>query len=213
MPLSQLSIPPSQPLAPPLAPRGIIRPSPGMETTPLQPPTPQYSLCPSRDRLVRTSQAGPSTESINNTLIHMFQEVANSYWEAMNSPDKEQWLKASEQEFEGLTKMGIWKLVDCPNNHKTIKCRWTYVLKPNSCYKARLVVKGYTQVQGVDYEETFSLVARYELIRYLLTHVALQDWEIEAMDVKLAYLHGVLEKQIYMEQLEGFIAQGEEDKV
>ena len=87
------------------------------------------------------------------------------------------------------------------------------MLKSNGCYKARLVAKGYTQIQGIDYEETFSLVVRYESIRYLLTHAALQDWEIEAMDVKLAYLHGVLEEEIYMEQLEGFIAQGDEDKV
>ena len=87
------------------------------------------------------------------------------------------------------------------------------MLKSNGCYKARLVVKGYTQVQGIYYEETFSVVARYESIRYLLTHATLQDWEIEAMDAILAYLHGVLEEEIYMEQLEGFIAQEDEDKV
>ena len=56
-------------------------------------------------------------------------------------------------------------------------------------------------------------MVRYESIRYLLAHAALQDWEIEAMDVKLAYLHGVLEDEIYMEQPEGFVAKGEEDKV
>ena len=82
----------------------------------------------------------------------------------MNSLDKEQWLKASTEEFEGLTEMGIWTLVDRSSYHKTIKCRCTYVLKSNGCYKARLVAKGYTQVQGIDYEETFSLVVRYESI-------------------------------------------------
>ena len=87
------------------------------------------------------------------------------------------------------------------------------MFKSDGCYKARLVAKGYTQVQGIDYKETFSLVARYESIRYLLAHAALQDWKIEAMDVKLAYLHRVLEEEIYMEQPEGFIAKGEEDKV
>ena len=87
------------------------------------------------------------------------------------------------------------------------------MLKYDRHYKARLVAKKYTEVQGIDYEETFSLVARYESIRYLLAHATLQDWEIEAMDVKLAYLHGVLEEENYMEQPEGFIAQGEEDKV
>ena len=143
----------------------------------------------------------------------MFQEVPNSYREVMSSPEKDKWLAASTEEFEGLIQMGAWKLVDHPPDCKTIKCRWTYVMKSNGCYKARLVAKGYTQVHGIDYEETFSLVARYESIRYLLTHAALQDWEIEAMDVKLAYLHEVLEEEIYMEQLEGFIGQGDEDKV
>ena len=86
-------------------------------------------------------------------------------------------------------------------------------MKSDGWYKARLVAKGYTQVQGIDYKETFSLVARYKSIRYLLAHATLQDWEIEAMDVKLAYLHGVLEEEFYMEQPEGFIAQGDEDKM
>ena len=143
----------------------------------------------------------------------MFQEVPNSYKEAMASPLSKKWLAASKEEFNSLTEMGIWKLVDHPADRKTIKYRWTYVLKSNGHYKARLVAKGYTQVQGIDYEETFSLVARYESIRYLLTHAALQDWKIKAMDVKLAYLHGVLEEEIYMEQPEGFVAKGDEDKV
>ena len=85
----------------------------------------------------------------------MFQEVPNSYKEVMTSPEKEKWLVASTEEFEGLTEMGVWKLVDRPADHKTIKCRWTYVLKSDGCYKARLVVKGYTQVQGIDYSEHF----------------------------------------------------------
>ena len=55
--------------------------------------------------------------------------------------DKDKWLRAS---------MGIWKLVDHPSNHKTIKCRWTYMLKSDGHYKARLITKGYTQVQGID---------------------------------------------------------------
>ena len=76
----------------------------------------------------------------------MFQGVPNSYQEAMSSPDKDKWLQASKEEFEGLTEMGVWKLVDCPANRKTIKCRWTYVMKSDGRYKARLVVKGYTQV-------------------------------------------------------------------
>ena len=110
----------------------------------------------------------------------------------MTSPNKDKWLKASTEEFKGLTEMGVWKLVDRPSDSNATKCRWTYLLKSNGHYKARLVAKGYTHVQGTDYEETFSQVARYESIRYLLAHTTLQDWEIKAKDVKLAYLHGVL---------------------
>ena len=182
-----------------------------METAPLY-PTPRYSLQQIKAHTERQPQAGTSQEGINSCLVYMFQEAPNSYREALTSPDKEKWLEVSQEEFEGLTEMGVWRLVDCPSDHKTIKCRWTYVLKSNGHYKARLVAKGYTQVQGIHYEETFSPVARYESIRYLLAHAALQNWEIKAMDVKLAYLHGVLDKEIYMEQLEGFIAQGEENK-
>ena len=94
----------------------------------------------------------------------MFQEVPNSYREAMNLEKSDKWLAASQEEFNGLTEMGVWKLVNPPSNRKTIECRWTYVLKTDGRYKARLVTKGYMQVQGIDYEETFSPVARYESI-------------------------------------------------
>ena len=59
----------------------------------------------------------------------MFHEAPNSYQEAMTSPDKEKWLQASEEEFKGLTEMGVWRLVNRPSDRKAIKCRWTYVLK------------------------------------------------------------------------------------
>ena len=105
----------------------------------------------------------------------MLQEAPNSYQEVLDSDNSDKWLAASQEEFNGLTEMGVWKLVDHPCNCKTIKCRWTYVLKFNGRYKARLVAKGYTQVQGINYEETFSPIARYESIWYLLAHAALQD--------------------------------------
>ena len=62
----------------------------------------------------RQPQAGSSSGNINEILVHMFQEVPNSYREVMSSPEKDKWLAASTEEFEGLTEMGIWKLVDRP---------------------------------------------------------------------------------------------------
>ena len=77
----------------------------------------------------RQQQAGTSQEGINNCLIYMFQKALNSHREAMTSPDKEKWLEAPQEEYKGLTEMGVWRLVDCSSNGKTIKCRWTYVIK------------------------------------------------------------------------------------
>jgi hypothetical protein len=74
-------------------------------------------------------------------------------------------------------------------------------------------VKGFTQIQGIDYDETFSLVAQFESLRLILALAMLEDWEIHQMDVKSAFLNRLLEEEIYMEQLEGFITLGQESKV
>ena len=80
-------------------------------------------------------------------------------------------------------------------------------------FKARLVVKGYTQNKDFDYEEIFSLVAIIKSIRILLSIAAHIDYEIWQMDVKTTFLNGSLEETIYMVQPEGFIAKGQEKKV
>ena len=111
---------------PPIAPTAVqsgSQPS-GSGPPPAGPvhPTPRYSLHPTKERIARQQ---PSGDSINAILANMFQEVPNSYREAMNSEDSDKWLAASQEEFNGLTEMGVWRLVDRPNDRKTIKCRWT----------------------------------------------------------------------------------------
>ena len=80
-------------------------------------------------------------------------------------------------------------------------------------FKARLVVKGYTQREWIDYEETFSLVAMIKSIRVLLSIVTSFDYETWQTDVKIAFLNGNLDESIYMVQAEGFIEKGQEGKV
>ena len=80
-------------------------------------------------------------------------------------------------------------------------------------YKARLVVKGYRQKEGLDYFDTYSPVTRIISIRMLIALAAVHDLKIHQMDVKTAFLDGELEEEIYMEQLEGFIVPGKEKKV
>ena len=106
----------------------------------------------------------------------------------MRSPLKSKWQEATRDEFNSLTEMGTWILVSLPKNRNMIKCKWVFMVKANGCYKARVVAKRFTQERGIDYEETFSPVTRYESIHYLLAHATLEDWEIKAMDVKTAYL-------------------------
>ena len=80
-------------------------------------------------------------------------------------------------------------------------------------HKARLVAKGYAQKPGIDYNETFAPVARLDTIRTLIALAAKNSWKMYKLDVKSAFLNGVLQEEVYVGQPDGFIVQGEEDKV
>ncbi|VVA40802.1 PREDICTED: Retrovirus-related Pol poly from, partial [Prunus dulcis] len=79
--------------------------------------------------------------------------------------------------------------------------------------KARLVAKGYSQKPGVDYNETFAPVARLDTIRTLIALAAQKGWQLYQLDVKSAFLNGVLEEEVYVDQPEGFVVKGSESKV
>jgi len=76
-----------------------------------------------------------------------------------------------------------------------------------------LVAKGYSQTEGVDFNEVFSPVVKHTSIRVFLPMIAWFDLELEQLDVKIAFLHGELEEQIFMHQPQGFIIEGKEDHV
>ena len=158
----------------------------------------------------------PSTDPLNigKLLRNAVQtDTPSTYKQAMRSPLKEKWQEATRDKFNSLTEMSTWILVALPKNCNMIKCKWVFMIKADNCYTAHVIAKGFTQEHGIDYEETFSPVTRYESILYLLAHVTLEDWEIEAMDIKMAYLYSKLKEEIYMAQPEGFIKSGQEHKV
>lgn len=125
--------------------------------------------------------------------------------EALNSPDGEKWKQAMIDEYNALIENETWELTELPAGRKAIDTKWVYKLKRDGDgavqrHKARLVVKGYSQVKGIDYDETYSPVARYSSIRFLLAMAVKFDLAIHQMDAVTAFLQGELNEEIYMNQ-------------
>jgi len=86
-------------------------------------------------------------------------------------------------------------------------------IKPNGHYRSCLVAKGFSQVEGLSFNELFSPVVCYETVQLLLAVAALEDLDIQSIDIKTAYLYSDLDEEIYMKQPEGFQLPGKENKV
>ena len=123
-----------------------------------------------------------------------------SYNEAIWSKDADEWREACQYEMNALATNDTWELVNLPAGRKAVKSKWVFKLKVDGCFHACLVAKGFTQIPGIDFDETFSPVTRFESLRLLLALAILEDWHIHQMDIKLAFLNGVLNEEIYMEQ-------------
>ncbi|GJX38626.1 retrotransposon protein, putative, ty1-copia subclass [Tanacetum coccineum] len=133
-----------------------------------------------------------------------------SYKSAMLDSESNKWIDAINAEIQSMIDNMVWVLVDLPPNCKTVGSKWIFKKKTNMdgilhTYKARLIAKGYTQLYGVDYKETFSPVADIRAIRILISIAAYYDYEIWQIDVKIAFLNVYLDEDIYMVQPEGFV--------
>lgn len=146
-------------------------------------------------------------------------EEPKSYEEARRSKDWGLWNGAMSEEMVSHDVNQTWELTDKPRDQKVIGCKWVYKYKPGipgveePRHKGRLVAKGFAQVEGIDYNEVFAPVVKHVSIRLLLSAVVNFDMELEQMDVKTAFLHGILQEKIYMSQPEGFVKKGQEEKV
>jgi Reverse transcriptase (RNA-dependent DNA polymerase) len=126
---------------------------------------------------------------------------------------QEKWKIACKEELEALCQRNVFKLTDLPKGHKTIGCRWVFYVKSDSRKKARLVAQGFSQVEGIDFNELFSPIVRFESVRLILALSTLEDYYCVGVDICNAYLYGKLDEEIYMRQPEGFKARGQENKV
>ncbi|GJX04449.1 putative RNA-directed DNA polymerase [Tanacetum coccineum] len=161
----------------------------------------------------------PSTRySANEYVLLTDGGEPECYAEAMEDEHKKEWFDAMQDEMKSLYENNTFELTKLPKGKRALKNKWVYKLKteeytPRPRYKARLVVKGFSQKKGIDFDEIFSPVVKMGSIRVVLGLAASLDLEVEQMDVKTAFLHGDLDKEIYMEQPEGFQVKGKEDYV
>jgi ATP-binding cassette subfamily B (MDR/TAP) protein 1 len=139
------------------------------------------------------------------------------YTEAVQMDDSVKWESAMNEEIMSLEKNETWSLTKLPAGKKALQNKWVFRVKEehdgSKRYKARLVVKGFQQKKGIDYNEIFSPVVKMTTIRLVLGIVAAENLHLEQLDVKTAFLHGDLEEDLYMVQPEGFRIAGKEDLV
>jgi len=143
-------------------------------------------------------------------MVRVIQEVEPTCFEqVVGNPKRD---NAMDEEMATLDANATWELVALPKDKKAIGCKWVYKVKHNadgyvSKYKARLVAKGYAQTYGIDYEETFSLVAKMTTVSIIIAMVVTKGWSLHQMDVKNVFLHGDLWEKVYMEQPPGYVDQ------
>jgi len=120
----------------------------------------------------------------------------STYTEAISYPSSPNWILAMQEEMESLHKNRTWDLYEVPKGRRALTAKWIYkrkegILKVEDArWKVRLVVRGFNQKEGIDYNEVFSLVVHHTSIRVLLAFVALFDLELEQLDVKTTFLSG-----------------------
>lgn len=132
-----------------------------------------------------------------------------TFKEAIGRRDGDQWKLAMADEINSLGRCNVWKLVPRPRDTNIVTNRWVFKIKkkPDGVidrYRARLVARGFTQVHGVDYSETYAPVANMPAVRLLFANAAIMGLKFKQFDIKTAFLYGNLEETVYMEQPEGF---------
>jgi len=119
------------------------------------------------------------------------------------------WKDAMNEEYELIMNNYVWDVVPRPRDKFVVTSKWLYKIKHGvdgsaEKFKSRFVARGFSQKEGVDYDEIFSPVARYTTIHLIIALAALQGWNLHQMDVKNAFLHGSLKEEVCVDQPKGF---------
>ena len=162
------------------------------------------------EQIIGDRARGVTTRSsIHNTCLHtafVSLIVPKNIKEALADPE---WVLSMQKELEQFERNKVWHLVEKPHDRSIIGTKWVFRNKLDESgnvllNKSRLVVQGFSQIEGVDFEETFAPVARLESIRIILAFASHMDFKLHQMDVKSAFLNGFLEEEVYVAQPPGF---------
>lgn len=137
------------------------------------------------------------------------QKLPRSYKLAMKSDESEEWRQACDKEIAMLRRMKVWEEVDLPDGKRAVSSKWVFNKKSNSDgvvtkYKSRFVVCGFSQEQGVDFNETFAPTARFSSLMILFAIKVKKGWIIKGFDVVSAYPHSPIEEEIYILPPDGY---------
>jgi len=119
------------------------------------------------------------------------------------------WVDAMVEEYDSIVWNSVWDVAPTPENKSVVSSCWLYTVKKVADgsvdkHNVRFVVRGFSQVEGIDYDETFSPVAKYSSIISMLALSTQMGWKIHQMDVKTTFLNGKVEEEVYIEQPKGF---------
>uniref|UniRef100_I1QDQ4 Reverse transcriptase Ty1/copia-type domain-containing protein n=1 Tax=Oryza glaberrima TaxID=4538 RepID=I1QDQ4_ORYGL len=144
--------------------------------------------------------------------VYLVDDTPKSILEAYASPDADYWKEAVRSEMDSIIANGTWELTERPCGCKPVECKWVFKkkLRPDGTIEK---YKGYTQKECDDFFDTYSPVARLTTIRVLLSLAASHGLLVHQMDVKTTFLNGELEEEIYMDQPDGFVVEGQKGKV
>ncbi|GKA41346.1 retrovirus-related pol polyprotein from transposon TNT 1-94 [Tanacetum coccineum] len=155
------------------------------------------------------SEASSSLDIIPTVLNTATLNSEHNYKDALTQAC---WIEAMQEELHEFERLEVWELVPRPDKVMVITIKRIYKVKLDEMggilkNKAHLVARGYRQEEGIDFEESFAPVARLDVIRIFLAYAAHMNMIVYQMDVKKAFLNGILREEVYVSQSEGFVDQ------
>jgi hypothetical protein len=148
-------------------------------------------------------------------MSHIIDSKPSSYEEAYSQPV---WRDVMMEEYQSIMKNDVWDIILRPKGKSLVTSKWIYKIKHAAYgsiekHKAIFVAIGFSQVEGIDYEETFAHVAQYTSIQTIFVLASTLGWILHQMDVKKTFLNGDIEEEVYIDQPDGFMIHGKESHV